>query len=307
MKALLFLILSLNFASAQTDTLEAIKYYPLDAGNYWEYEVLSWEFPYFDIDTTYYSVEVTGDTILSNNNSYKILTREGIPSDGSAISIYERIDTATACLYRYTTNTAFANNEYLCDSLLGEVGDYFTGSYIGNFSWPGDLSTLCTDEYDDSVLNNFTSVKEFDDQSGIPATTYSFAKGMGFMHSLACEFGCGEVFLRYAKIDSLEYGTQITKAEDVKNKVPEDFILYQNYPNPFNPTTKIELAIPHPGFITLKVYDVLGNEIKTLVNEEKPSGRYNIKFDGSNLASGIYFYVLQSGSFIQSRKMLLLK
>lgn len=85
------------------------------------------------------------------------------------------------------------------------------------------------------------------------------------------------------------------------------FDISQNYPNPFNPTTKIEYSVSHPGFITLQVFDVLGNEIKTLVNEEKAAGRYNISFDGTSLASGIYFYVLRAGDFIKSRKMLLLK
>jgi ligand-binding sensor domain-containing protein len=88
---------------------------------------------------------------------------------------------------------------------------------------------------------------------------------------------------------------------------PDKYSLSQNYPNPFNPTTNIQFSIPHSGFVTLKVYDVLGNEIRTLVNEEKTAGTYNIEFDGSNLASGIYFYVLRAGDFVQSRKMLIVK
>ncbi len=83
--------------------------------------------------------------------------------------------------------------------------------------------------------------------------------------------------------------------------------LKQNYPNPFNPTTNINYSIPKSGFVTLKVYDVLGNEVTALVNEEKLAGRYNINFDGNKLASGIYLYVLRTGDFVQSRKMLLLK
>lgn len=108
-------------------------------------------------------------------------------------------------------------------------------------------------------------------------------------------------------IDSIEYGTQITVIKNKKNVIAEEFVLYQNYPNPFNSSTNIEYSIPHPGFVTLKVYDVLGNEVATLVNEEKPAGRYEVKFSANILASEIYFYVLRSGDFVQSRKMLLLK
>jgi photosystem II stability/assembly factor-like uncharacterized protein len=83
--------------------------------------------------------------------------------------------------------------------------------------------------------------------------------------------------------------------------------LEQNYPNPFNPKTNFGFRIADFGFVTLKIYDVLGNEIATVINEEKPAGEYEIKFDGSNLPSGIYFYQLQAGSFVGTKKMLLLK
>ena len=86
-----------------------------------------------------------------------------------------------------------------------------------------------------------------------------------------------------------------------------DFQLYQNYPNPFNPSTTIQYSVINKQFVTLKVFDVLGNEIATLVNEEKSAGTYSINFNASNLPSGIYFYKLQAGSFTSSKKMLLLK
>jgi hypothetical protein len=85
------------------------------------------------------------------------------------------------------------------------------------------------------------------------------------------------------------------------------FYLSQNYPNPFNPSTTITYQIPELSFVTLKVYDVLGNEIATLVNEEKPAGRYEVEFDGTGLPSGIYFYRLQANDFVNTNKMILLK
>ncbi|MFN3872460.1 MAG: T9SS type A sorting domain-containing protein [Ignavibacterium sp.] len=98
-----------------------------------------------------------------------------------------------------------------------------------------------------------------------------------------------------------------TGIEDEYNLMPNDFVLYQNYPNPFNPSTKISWQSPVSSHQTLKVYDVLGNEVATLVDEFRDAGRYEIEFDASILSSGIYFYRLQAGSFIQTKKMILIK
>ncbi len=104
-------------------------------------------------------------------------------------------------------------------------------------------------------------------------------------------------------------------------KLPITFVLFQNYPNPFNPSTTIKFSVPaslNPSkggtFVSLKVYDVLGRKVATLVNEEKAPGNYEVKFDpaksgqaGTNLASGVYFYTLITNGFFQSKKMLLMK
>ena len=100
--------------------------------------------------------------------------------------------------------------------------------------------------------------------------------------------------------------------EEENQTNPNDFLLYQNYPNPFNPSTSIQYAIRSRQFVTLKVYDILGNEIATLVNEEKPAGEYEVTFDSHsgkvrNLTSGIYFYQLKAGSYIGTKKMILIK
>lgn len=86
-----------------------------------------------------------------------------------------------------------------------------------------------------------------------------------------------------------------------------NFSLSQNYPNPFNPGTKIQFTLNNRQFIALKVYDVLGNLVSTLVNEEKPAGTYEIYFNGSQLSSGIYFYKFQAGAKVQTKKMILIK
>jgi hypothetical protein len=89
--------------------------------------------------------------------------------------------------------------------------------------------------------------------------------------------------------------------------VPNEFKLIQNYPNPFNPSTTIKYQIPNAGIVVLKVYNTLGKEVATLVNAEKPAGSYDIEFNASALSSGIYFYKLQIGNFVETKKMILLR
>ena len=98
----------------------------------------------------------------------------------------------------------------------------------------------------------------------------------------------------------------ITSLSDDK-LTPDGFILAQNYPNPFNPSTTISFSIPSAGFTSLKVYDVLGNEVASLVNEEKPAGNYEVRLNASSLTSGTYFYRLNVGNFSEMKKMILMK
>lgn len=88
---------------------------------------------------------------------------------------------------------------------------------------------------------------------------------------------------------------------------PKNFALLQNYPNPFNPTTTIEFSIPKSSIVNLKIFDLLGREVAVLVNEQKPPGTYTVQFDGSRLASGVYFYRLQAENFVQTKKFVLLR
>ena len=91
------------------------------------------------------------------------------------------------------------------------------------------------------------------------------------------------------------------------SEIPNNYALGQNYPNPFNPTTIINYQIPKRGFVTLKLFDALGREVSTLVNENKAAGKYSVTLNGSRLSSGVYIYKLSSGSFISTKKLVLMK
>ena len=90
-------------------------------------------------------------------------------------------------------------------------------------------------------------------------------------------------------------------------ELPTEFSIDQNYPNPFNPVTTINYSIPNTQYTVLKIYDIAGKEVMTLVNETKPAGRYQVKFDGSNLGSGVYFYKITAGNFSAVKRMILIK
>jgi hypothetical protein len=99
----------------------------------------------------------------------------------------------------------------------------------------------------------------------------------------------------------------ITSVEGDLTKIPLQFNLCQNYPNPFNPSTLIRYELPRQSLVTLKIYDILGREVAILVNEQKPAGRYETRFDGKSLSSGVYFYRIKAGDFVQTKKMVLAK
>ncbi|MBT8380647.1 MAG: T9SS type A sorting domain-containing protein [Ignavibacteria bacterium] len=112
----------------------------------------------------------------------------------------------------------------------------------------------------------------------------------------------------YYRLKQLDFDGSFEYSKIVEAVVaPIDFALSQNYPNPFNPVTIINYQLPAKIFVSLKIYDVLGNEIAALVNEEKPPGKYEVEFDATNLTSGTYFYKLQAGNFVETKKMILLR
>jgi len=102
-------------------------------------------------------------------------------------------------------------------------------------------------------------------------------------------------------------GTDVIGIQTISSEVPTGFQLMQNYPNPFNPTTKIRFALPVSGFASLKVYDATGKEVATLVSQNLTAGTFEYELKGNNLPSGVYFYKLAAGNFVQTKKMVLVK
>jgi subtilisin-like proprotein convertase family protein len=105
----------------------------------------------------------------------------------------------------------------------------------------------------------------------------------------------------------LRFNGAVTNIEPISGNIPNKFQLYQNYPNPFNPATTVRFDLAKNSDVKIKIYDILGRDVKTLVNEFKNAGTYEVKFDASNIASGTYFYKIEAGDFVDIKKMVLVK
>lgn len=179
---------------------------------------------------------------------------------------------------------------------LDETGNVYVTGYSSNFSTAFDYTTMKFNSAGElGWIINYTN-SESAGSSDEPSSMLVDSAGIVYVTGMSA--------LDYATI---KYVPIPVSVEDSPRYIPNKFLLEQNYPNPFNPSTRIKYSIPTSEFVTLKVYDVLGNEVAALVNEEKPAGSYEVTFDASQLSSGIYFYTLKVGSFIETKKMTFLK
>ncbi|MDZ7762872.1 MAG: T9SS type A sorting domain-containing protein [Melioribacteraceae bacterium] len=161
-----------------------------------------------------------------------------------------------------------------------------------------DLDSLFITDPDDPNVDDPVIIPAYPEQT--------IAPGDSLIYYVAIAYGVDEADMLISMQQAVDKYGLLTSVED-NQTLPSEFSLNQNYPNPFNPNTKISYQVPQKDLVTLKVYNVLGKEVTTLVNEEKPAGFYTIDFDASGLASGVYFYSIQYGSSIQTKKMTLLK
>ena len=199
----------------------------------------------------------------------------------------------------------------------GQVGvNPWTVCYSGTYKVPGSgwqYINLTTPFFWTPGQNLFVEIcynnAAWSQYSPVYATAQT-SKMNGYCTDLPTGDGCTANW----NLTSLAYRSNtcffIDPGDKVKNKtgiIPSVYSLSQNYPNPFNPITKIDFSIPKNGFVVLKIYDVLGREIKTLVNENKTAGYYTIDFNASEFSSGVYFYRLESNGYVNVKRMMLIK
>jgi hypothetical protein len=177
---------------------------------------------------------------------------------------------------------------------------FINHSFDGGINW--SFSSLQIPNYQNSYVEQFPIIAK-----NFLADEFSFKMHFIYQYdSIPGSFVLGQNARSVGGwyYDSFDF--TFTDVEEINQEI-HDFNLSQNYPNPFNPSTKISWQSPVSGWQTIKVYDVLGNEISTLINEERSAGKYEVEFDGSKLSSGVYFYQIKAGDFVDSKKMILMK
>lgn len=275
----------------------AQEYYPLQIGNRWDYKRTFSEPGHPSVIDTF-SVEVENDSVFNNGKTYYILNRydlaEGkiLRADSSYIIYYDENEFDEDTLFRFNA----------------EVGDYWFVDF--GITFIVDLMSI-----DAITFFEFqTTVYEFKLDGLIQSfvwLSYKFGPIQYYSPGEPPGTSSTSILLLGCKIDSIQYGNPVSVNPEPLSL--NEYFLSQNYPNPFNPSTKIRFTIPvtlsevEGSVVTLKIYDVLGNEIVTLVNEEKPSGEYDVQFNGTGLTSGVYFYQLKAGNYIETKKMVLLR
>lgn len=308
---ILYAATSYNLYEITSDTIKVIKtlpvspevfeYYPLAIGNRWIYHWSDW----WDggYEQNIYIRQVTSKEVMDNKEYYKL---EEYFVNKENISIkFERIDSLSGLIYQYDNDCA--DKERIIDDLSAQPGDSI---FIARFYNCGyQLPSFFAEEKINNVLNNNVFTRRFDEFMTDNAYSYILAKGFG-LTNVENGYFAGRITFRILGciINGIVFGD--TTATDVKlenNLTPTAYNLSQNYPNPFNPSTTIKFQIPKASQVKLEVYDVLGNLIQTVVDEYKSAGNYQAEVNLSNLSSGIYFYKLQAGDCLSSKKMVLMK
>jgi hypothetical protein len=230
----------------------------------------------------YYFQKFFGDHIVNSSvtGSNNVLAYSSIFQSGHAGIVVINKGT-TEQVIGLSSEDFMAGNKYYIYSLEG-------GSDNGEFS---------PSVYVNETAPSNATGGPIDDLEEISAWAYTIGNGAKFVSPARS--------VQYILIEPGSTPLDIDGREVVQNI--ETFYLYQNYPNPFNPTTNFEFRIAEFGLVSLKVFDVLGNEIAILINEERPAGTYKIAFDAANVPSGVYFYRLETNNFIETKKMSLLK
>lgn len=254
-------------------------------------------------DQEVYSLALVGNNIFAGTDGGVFLTTNNggnwsaVNSGLNADNVYA-LEISDGNLYAGTNDGIFYTDDngsnwtnisssLLDDKVIRSIALYESNIIVGTAGYGAYLSTnngITWEENDTGFPNSFAEIFEL---------TISNTK-----------IYAGTLFTGAWERPLTDY---VTDVESISNNLPDDYHLSQNYPNPFNPGTIIRFAVPERSMVSLKVYDIIGSEIATLINEEIDTGWYDKSFDASRFASGIYIYRLSAGSNVFSKKMVLIK
>lgn len=276
-------------------------------------DTLSWLVP--DINSNNCLVRITSlpdSTYISESAStFKIIKQVDSPGWKYTITGTNHIILVPLSVNPSINDTAIAKGDYI-GVFFDSSGTLACGGYA---VWDGTRNISVTAWGDDKSTSNvkegFGDNEDFNWKIWQKKTNRTFSASATYTVNSQIPNGSTFVSNGISSLNTLK-GYNSINAVNEEKIVPKDFSLSQNYPNPFNPATIINYSVPKPSFVTIKVYDIIGREIETLVKENKAPGNYEIIFKGNNYPSGIYFYRMQAlsnsvGGFVQTKKFILLK
>ncbi|MCX6157882.1 MAG: T9SS type A sorting domain-containing protein [Ignavibacteriae bacterium] len=306
---IILLLLFIASTSFGLDT-NSIKYMPLHVGDFWVYNGYTYQVPG---GPTYWieKLSVISSRAI-NNHIYCYLVSNRTPSYLPFKKEYLRVDSITGSSYKYDS-TGWCSNYYfemLSDSLAAVYGDSIKNCGIGYYKCIGNSKYFL---FGDSIttINYYSHIGWGGGSYSIYQISFSQNYGLSKYSNNSSgggTFGSLSYTLKGCKINGILYGdTSTVSILNISTETPSKYSLSQNYPNPFNPSTVIRFQLSVAGDVSLRVYDVMGREVQTLVIERLQAGTYEVKFDGSMLMSGVYFYKMVTEGFTDTKRMLLIK
>ena len=278
-------------ATNTADTLTTISPY-----RFWGVKVIGSSSPTYTLTYNY-----DGHPGIFSESGLNLLFRDNL-ADDTWSELYATLNTSTNTL----TKTGLTGTEFALASSVDPL--------------PVELSSFSAQIINKNVILNWETATEvrnygFDVEKSFDGKVFiklGFVQGNGNSNSnkyYSFEDNSPETGINYYRLKQIDTdgSFEYSKIISINLNVPTEFTLSQNYPNPFNPTTTIDFTLPSDTFVSLKVYDLLGNETTSLISEPKEAGSYSLQFDGTNLASGNYIYVINAGGKIITKKMTLLK
>lgn len=288
MRSILFLLIFSGLLCAQEP-------YPLKLGN-------SWTTRDFFFRPNYKITVVDSNIIINNNKYFKIQSLNGgtpitefiyyarLREDGYFVA-FDSVNLRERIYFKENPKVG----DYWVNENPGVLNDHFTIVDTGYYLIFGRSTKIFVVSLTDSILN-------YNEQY------WSVDFGL-IQYTVEDPFAGNLYWLSGCVIDGVVYGDTSLTIVSVDDPDPplKEYVLKQNYPNPFNPVTNITFYIPTRTNVQLKIYDILGNEVAQIVNGEEDAGNHQVVFDGSKLSSGIYFYKLIAGSYVETKKMILIK
>ncbi len=269
--------------------------------------IIGWNYP---VHSSAYTVQ------LSKSSDFSVIEQQitGVTDTFAVVTNLDGLETYywrvvasnAAGISGYSQHFSFTTGFPLAPQLVYPTNN--TGGFPLNVSFEWNSSTVAqTYRFDLAKSRDFTTGSMVLSETGLADTTYSPGEDLELNRFYFWRVGAENILGFSGWSDTFAFKTTSVSLVPDGNTIPTEYSLNQNYPNPFNPSTIISFGIPESGFTTLRVYNLLGQQVAELIAEDLSPGNYSVEFDGSGLTSGIYVYILKSRSKIFTSKMMLVK